>query len=142
MAILSKLIGDEVRANNDKVQKELDDLLIDQEVVELAYKEFRDESVFTNYRIILIDKKGMTGVKTIYHSIPYNSIIHFKIESSGVAGHDHVIYLYVYGEKDPIKIDISRGSKNLDLSQMVLASHTCGLSIYEMKEPAILSSQK
>ena len=135
-------MGDEVRANNNKVAKELEDFLIDQEVVELAYKEFRDLSVFTNYRVILVDKKGMTGVKTIYHVIPYNSIVHFKIESSGVAGHDHEIQLYIYGEKEPIKINISRGSKNLDLSQMVLASHTCGLSIYEMKEPAILSTQK
>lgn len=135
-------MGDEVRANNDKVQKELDDLLIDQEIVELAYKEFRDESVFTNYRIILIDKTGLTGTKTIYHSIPYNSIIHFKIESSGVAGHDHEIQLYIHGQADPIKINIKRGSKNLNFSQMVLASHTCGLSTYQMKAPAILSTQK
>ena len=53
------------------------------EVVEHAYQLIRDYFVFTNKRLVLVDKQGMTGSKVEYHSLPYKSITHFSIETGG-----------------------------------------------------------
>jgi len=39
--------------------------------------------VFTNKRLILVDKQGLTGNKVEYHSLPYRIITHFSVETAG-----------------------------------------------------------
>lgn len=48
-----------------------------------AYQLVRDSFLFTNKRLILVDKQGITGKKVEYHSILYKSISHFAVETSG-----------------------------------------------------------
>lgn len=59
------------------------DVLITGETVSLAFKLVRDLIVFTDFRLILVDKQGMTGKKVEYKSIPYRSISRFSVETSG-----------------------------------------------------------
>lgn len=33
----------------------------------------RDMFIFTNKRLVLVDKQGLTGKKVEYHSVPYRS---------------------------------------------------------------------
>ena len=61
----------------------MEGILIPGEQVELAYVLIRDLIVFTEKRLILVDKQGVTGKKTSYKSIPYHSISRFTVESSG-----------------------------------------------------------
>lgn len=58
-------------------------MLAPSEKVEHAYKLIRDLIVFTDKRLLLIDKQGMTGKKVEYHSIPYKSVVHLSIETAG-----------------------------------------------------------
>ncbi len=62
-------------------------LLLSDERVLLAYKDRggkgRDSSTFTNFRIIIEDKTGMTGKKTEYKSIPYQAIRAYSCETAG-----------------------------------------------------------
>ena len=60
-----------------KVEKDLGDILVPGEQVTLAFSLIRDLIVFTEYRLILVDKQGMTGKKTSYKSLPYRSISRF-----------------------------------------------------------------
>ena len=53
--------------------------------------------VFTNKRLILVDKQGMTGNKIEYHSVPYKSVIHFSIETAGNFDRDSELKLYITG---------------------------------------------
>ncbi|NLY78572.1 MAG: PH domain-containing protein, partial [Lysinibacillus sp.] len=74
MGLFDGLMGNASEVDVGKVSEELKEILIPSEKVEHAYKVIRDMFVFTNKRLILVDKQGMTGKKVEYHSIPYHSI--------------------------------------------------------------------
>lgn len=78
-------------------------MLIDGEHIEKAYKLIRDMFVFTNKRLILVDKQGITGSKVDYVSIPYTSITKFSKESAGLMDLDAELKIWVRGEGAPIK---------------------------------------
>jgi Bacterial PH domain len=52
------------------VEKEFSDLPIEGETIQHAYKLFRDLIVFTNFRLFLVDKQGMTSKKREYTCVP------------------------------------------------------------------------
>ncbi len=68
----------------------------------------RDFFVFTNLRLVWVDKQGLTGRKVEYHSIPYRSITHFSVESAGSLDRDADLKVWVSGSDKPIERDLSR----------------------------------
>ena len=60
MGILNGLIGNASGVSIESVKEEISPLLIDDEVIEHAFKLVRDLVVFTNKRLILSDKQGLT----------------------------------------------------------------------------------
>jgi hypothetical protein len=76
--------------------------LIKGESLIAAFKLIRDLFVFTNLRLILVDKQGMTGKKVDYQTIPYKSITRFAKESAGVLDLDAELKIWIHGQKDPI----------------------------------------
>ncbi len=83
MSIISGLIGNAAETDIEEVKKEYGKLLGQNEQVIQAYKWVRDLLIFTDFRLILVDIQGATGKKVDYHSIPYRSIRHFAVESTG-----------------------------------------------------------
>lgn len=83
MSIISGLIGNAAETDIEDVKKEYGKLLGQNEQVIQAYKWVRDLLIFTDFRLILVDIQGATGKKVDYHSIPYRSIRHFAVESTG-----------------------------------------------------------
>ena len=83
MSIFDGLMGNASQHDNKIVEKKLEDVLISGETVSLAFKLVRDLIVFTDFRLILVDKQGVTGKKAEYKSIPYRSISRFSVETSG-----------------------------------------------------------
>ena len=83
MGLFSGLLGNASQKDVEKVERQLEAILIPDERVELAFSLVRDLIVFTEYRLILVDKQGMTGKKTSYKSLPYASISRFTVETSG-----------------------------------------------------------
>ncbi|MFB7671631.1 PH domain-containing protein [Kitasatospora purpeofusca] len=75
------LFGNAHRVDNSEAQKEFARLFGQGEQVHAAYQLVRDTFLFTDRRLILVDKQGITGKKTEYHSIPYRSITHFAVET-------------------------------------------------------------
>lgn len=102
MGLLSGLMGNASEIDIQKIEDEFHLILADIERVEKAYKLVRDLFVFTNKRLILVDKQGMTGKKIEYHSIPYKSITHFSIESSGHFDLDAELKIWISGTSMPI----------------------------------------
>ncbi len=49
-----------------------------------AFKTIRDQVIFTNKRIFVVNVQGITGKKTSYFSYPYSKIQYFGIETAGV----------------------------------------------------------
>lgn len=103
MGLVSGLMGHATEIDIEKIQEEFSPLLIKGETLMTAFKLIRDLFVFTNLRLILVDRQGMTGKKVDYQTIPYKSITRFAKESAGVLDLDAELKIWIHGQKEPIK---------------------------------------
>jgi hypothetical protein len=62
-----------------------------------AYQLVRDVFIFTDRRLILVDKQGVTGRKVQYRSVPYKSITHFSVETAGTFDLDAELTIWISG---------------------------------------------
>lgn len=122
MGLFDGLIGNATEVNLDKLKEELKEVLIPSEKIEHAYKVIRDMFIFTDKRLILIDKQGMTGKKTEYHSIPYKNILHFSIETAGTFDLEAELKIWVSGSQLPIQKNFNK-TTNIYNVQRVLAEN-------------------
>ncbi|WP_276498630.1 PH domain-containing protein [Pontibacter litorisediminis] len=123
MGLLSGMMGHASEVSIEKLAKEFQPILIDDERIERAYKLIRDMLVFTNKRLILVNKQGLTGSKTDYQSIPYGSIKMFSKESAGIADLDAELKIWLTGEDQPtIKQDFRKGD-NINEAYRVLSRY-------------------
>ncbi|MBP1041762.1 PH domain-containing protein [Vagococcus sp. BWB3-3] len=121
MSIFDGLMGNASRANNEKVQQKLEDVLMPHEKVDLAFKLVRDLIVFTDYRLVIIDKQGLTGKKVEYKSIPYKSISRFSVETTGHFDLDAELSLWISSAIEPCEVLQFRKDKNIVQIQQALA---------------------
>ena len=75
------------------VRPEVPSLLIDGEYIEMAFQTVRDQVVFTNMRIFVVNVQGITGKKTSYISYPYSKVQYYGIETAGVLDIDSELIL-------------------------------------------------
>jgi hypothetical protein len=108
--MLQNLFGNASEVDVQRLQKELEALLVDGEQLVRAFRILRDLFVFTDKRLILIDKQGMTGKKAEYHSIPYKSISHFSVETAGTFDADAELKIYISSSTTPIQREFKRGT--------------------------------
>ena len=123
MGFLDGLIGNASEVEADKFQEKLKDIIIEGEDVECGYKILRDYFVFTDKRLILVDKQGVTGNKKEFHSIPFKNIRHFSIESAGTFDRDSELKLWIAGISKPIEKQFGKKSSNIFEVQQALAKH-------------------
>jgi hypothetical protein len=122
MGIISGLLGHASEVDIERLEQEFSELLAPGEAVERAYKLIRDLIVFTDKRLVLVDKQGMTGKKREYLCIPYESITRFSIESTGHFDLEAELKLWVRSESTPIALDFKK-TRNVFEVQRVLASY-------------------
>lgn len=108
MGLISALMGHASEVSIEKISNEFQPILVDGEEIEIAFKLIRDMFVFTNKRLILVDKQGLTGSKTEYQTIPYSSIKKFSKESAGMLDLDAELKIWITGESVPIKKEFKR----------------------------------
>ncbi|MEK4715744.1 PH domain-containing protein [Sporosarcina sp. FSL K6-5500] len=122
MSIFDAMMGNASEIEVSKVENEMKDLLASTEKVEHAYKLVRDLLIFTDKRLILVDKQGVTGKKVEYHSIPYKSVVHFSIETAGIFDLDAELKIWLSGSSAPIQKKFNK-SLNIYKVQSVLAGY-------------------
>ncbi|MFU2181701.1 PH domain-containing protein [Streptococcus pluranimalium] len=122
MGLFSGLLGNASQKDNDKVEEQLRDILIPNEQVELAFSLVRDLIVFTEKRLILVDKQGVTGKKTSYKSLPYRSISRFTVETSGHFDLDAELKIWISSAMEPAEILQFKSDKNIVQIQQALAA--------------------
>ena len=122
MGLMDGMLGNASKVDNAEIQNEFSRILAPGEKVEHAYQLIRDYFVFTDKRLVLVDKQGLTGSKVEYHSIPYKSITHFSIETGGTFDLDAELKIWLSGTALPIQ---KRFNKKLSIYevQAVLASY-------------------
>lgn len=123
MGIFSALLGNAGSVNQETLVKDYGKLLITGEEIELGFKLIRDTFIFTNKRLILVEKQGITGSKIEYKSITYKSISRFSIETAGTFDLEAELKIWVSSEAHPSVVKQFNKSVNVYDVQNVLAHH-------------------
>ncbi|MFC0562390.1 PH domain-containing protein [Halalkalibacter alkalisediminis] len=122
MGFFDGLMGNASEVSISEVEKEFSRVLTNSERIEKAYKLIRDLFIFTDQRLILVDKQGVTGKKVEIHSIPYKNITHFSIETAGNFDLDAELKIWVSGSSTAIQKQFNK-SLNIYEVQSVLAEY-------------------
>lgn len=122
MGVFDFIMGHPTEVSLEKVAEEFKPILIEGENLEKAFRLIRDMFVFTNKRLILINKQGITGSKVEYQSIPYTSIIRFSKESAGLLDLDADLKIWVRGTSEPFKQHFGKGD-NINEVYRLLSGH-------------------
>ncbi len=110
MGLLNNLLGNASEVDVQKIQAELEPVLVPGETVSRGFKIFRDMFVFTDHRLIMIDRQGLTGSQASYHSILYRSITQFSVETAGAFDADSELKIWVSGASIPISKQFKKGT--------------------------------
>lgn len=122
MGLFDGLMGNATQKDTTNITREVQEILIPMEQVELAFKLVRDLIIFTDRRMIIADKQGMTGKKSEYKSIPYRSISRFSIETSGHFDLDAELKIWISSAELPAESLQFRKDKNIIAVQQALAA--------------------
>ena len=125
MGILGGLMGNASKVEAEKIQPDFAQILAPGEKVEHVYQLIRDYFVFTDKRLVLVDKQGVTGNKVEYHSIPYKSISHFSIETAGTFDLDAELKIWISSNPVPLQKTFNKKLSIYEV-QSVLASYILG----------------
>ena len=122
MGLFDQLMGNSSEQNPEDVQAEFNEYLLDDEIVEKSYILLRDLFVFTNKRILVIDKQGFSGKKIEFITIPYKNIRAFSVENAGTFDVEAELKLYVAGMPAPL---LKTFDKNTDIKglQQTISKH-------------------
>jgi hypothetical protein len=108
MGFLDGLLGNASEIPPETIEAEFGELLAADEQVFKAYQLIRDFFIFTDFRLLLVDKQGLTGKKIAYHSVPYRNITHFIVETSGHLDLDAELKIWVSGSPEPLQQSFSK----------------------------------
>lgn len=122
MGLLDAMMGNASKVDASKIQEDFQQILAPGEQIEHAYQLFRDSLLFTNRRLILVDKQGLTGSKVEYHSIPYRSITHFCVETAGHFDLEAELKIWISSTAQPISKTFNRRLSIYEV-QAVLAAY-------------------
>ena len=125
MGILSGLLGNASVLDDAKLQADYAQFMTDSETIELGFQVLRDTFVFTDKRLLLVDKQGMRGKKVEYLSIPYSKITKFSIENAGTFDLDAELKIWVGSDPMPIQKKFNKSVNIYDI-QKLLATHILG----------------
>ena len=122
MGLLDGLLGHGSDAAPEAVAQELDGMLVPGETVQVAFRVIRDVIVFTDRRMILVDKQGVTGRKVSYLTVPYRAITSFSVENAGSFDMDSELKIWISGRPEPIQRTLRRGADILGIQQAIAGS--------------------
>lgn len=122
MGIFDGILGNASNANHQTVKKELANVLMPDENIDLAFQLVRDLIVFTDYRLIVVDKQGLTGKKIDYKTFPYKSISRFSVETAGHFDLDAELKIWISGAAEPAQSLQFRKDKSITQIQQALAA--------------------
>lgn len=123
MGLLDTLMGHAGEKSVDKLQDDFAPLLAPGETLQRAFGLIRDLIVFTDRRLIFVNKQGVTGKKVEYLSVPYRSIVMFSLETAGHFDLEAELKIWLSGQPAPIQHSLGRNSGAQDIIAL-LAQYT------------------
>jgi hypothetical protein len=98
-------------------------ILQSDESVDACYKIGRDLCVFTTKRILLVDRKGMSGKSIEYRSFPLKYVRCFIISTAGSFMSSAAATIFSDGSKS-LQQDLSKCSSDIWQVEQILANKT------------------
>lgn len=99
--------------DESSIPEGIENFLVEGEKPITAYKTIRDNAVFTNKRLIIEDKQGITGKKSERLSVPYNQIYMWSTETAGTI--DLTAEVTIFTKAGAIKLNLK---KDVDVSRL------------------------
>ena len=90
--VIQGLMGNLNEMSNDEMMKNYSMYLMADETISVGFKLVRDVLIFTDKRLLLFDKQGVTGIKMSVKSINLFSIVAVSMETSGFGFDDCELY--------------------------------------------------
>lgn len=122
MGLFNAILGNASEVTIDNVSREFEPILVEGEIIEKAYKLIKDMFIFTNKRMILVEKQ-LVGSKVEYMSIPYSNIQKFSKESAGILDLDAELKIWLKSETTPIVKQFGKGGNNINEVYQILSKH-------------------
>ena len=99
------------------------------ERIELAYKSGRDHMVLTSKRLLLLDKRGISGKKCVYLTVMWKCFRAFSVETAGSWDRDYELKLYtnIEGSLKVIEQDLRSGKTDILAVQRFLSDKILGM---------------
>ena len=123
MGLFNAILGNASEVTIESASKEFEPILIEGEVIEKAFRLIKDMFVFTNKRLILVEKQ-LVGSKVYYLSIPYKNIKKFSKESAGILDLDADLKIWLNNDNEPISKQFGKGGNNINEVYRILSKHT------------------
>lgn len=123
MGVFSALIGNAGTVDPETIIEKYEKFLIEGETVEIGFKLVRDILIFTDRRLIAVDKQGVTGKKVEILSIPYRSISRFSLETAGHFDLESELKIWISSAVQPSMERTFSRSVDVYALHRVLASH-------------------
>ena len=123
MGFFSALFGNASQVSTEDIQEKYARLLIANETLVAAFQLFRDVYIFTDKRLLLIDRQGVSGQKTEYLTIPYRSISRFSVESAGHFDLDAELKIWISSASEPAVVKTFSKSVDIYAIQRILAKY-------------------
>jgi hypothetical protein len=122
MGIFNAILGNASEVNIDNIRKEFEPIIIEGENIEKAFKLIKDMFIFTNKRLIIVEKQ-LVGSKVDYLSVPYSNVIKFSKESAGILDLDAELKIWIKDEATPIKKQFGKNGDNINEVYRILSQH-------------------
>ena len=90
--------------NVTQIRPEVSNFLVMGEEIIQCFKTVRDQVIFTNKRVFVVNVQGITGKKVSYFSYPYSKVQYFGIETAGVLDIDSELIL-AFNDGNMIQFD-------------------------------------
>lgn len=119
MSLLDALLGHAGEKPVEKLAEHFAPLLAPDEQLQRAFGLIRDLIVFTDRRLIFVDKQGLTGSKIEYLSVPYRSIVMFSLETAGHFDLEAELKIWVSGQAAPLQRSLGRKSGAQDIVALI-----------------------
>ena len=101
-----------------KVRGEVLDFFVAGEEVVAAFETIRDQVVFTNKRIFVVNVQGIKKKKRAYISYPYSKIQYFGVETAGVLDIDSELFL-AFNDGRSLSFDFKTSVDIMSISKII-----------------------
>jgi hypothetical protein len=123
MSFLSKFLNSSGILENSKITEDYGQLILDNEEIEVGFKLIEDIFIFTNKRLIFVEKKKEDEVIIAYKSLPYSQISYVTIEAKKAFELNATLKIWLSGQPDAVLEKEFNKSVDVYEVQKILAGH-------------------